>query len=258
VTPTGTAATGTAPTSRRERQREATYAEIVETSIALLREGEDLSLRALAQRMGMTAPALYRYVASYQELVDLVAFEIDRAATERFRAVADTLPEDDVAGRLCLAATEFRQWAHGSPREFGLVFANPVADSACVRREALTLSSSGHLFTDQMRAIWEANHFPVPAVEDLPPAAREAVLDPLIPAKSEGIAPEDRGLMWVYMQGWTQLYGVVTLEVFGHMDPRLVESGDLFVDTMLRFAPRMGLEDDLPRLEALIRAHLSR
>jgi hypothetical protein len=60
------------------------------------------------------------------------------------------------------------------------------------------------------------------------------------------------------MQGWTQLYGVVTLEVFGHMDPRLVESGDLFVDTMLRFAPRMGLEDDLPRLEALIRAHLSR
>ena len=40
------------------------------------------------------------------------------------------------------------------------------------------------------------------------------------------------------------------------MDPRLVESGDLFVDTILRFAPRMGLEHDLDRLEALIRSHL--
>ena len=245
------------PTTRRERQREATYAEIVATSIALLREREDLSLRAVAQRMGMTAPALYRYVASYQELVDLVAFEVDREATERFRAAADELPEDDVAGRLCVSAVEFRQWAHGSPREFGLVFANPIADSACIRRDALTLSSSGHLFTGQIRAIWEQRHFPVPSVSDLPPAAQQAVLDPVIPAESQGIALEDRGLMWVYMQGWTQLYGVVTLEVFGHMDPRLVESGDLFVDTMLRFAPRIGLEADVPRLESLIRERIA-
>ena len=83
------------------------------------------------------------------------------------------------------------------------------------------------------------------------------MLDPLIPAESEGVAEADRGLLWVYMQGWTQLYGIVTLEVFGHMDPRLVESGDLFVDTILRFAPRMGLEHDLDRLERLIRDQLA-
>ncbi|MGH3362154.1 MAG: TetR/AcrR family transcriptional regulator, partial [Nocardioides sp.] len=53
-------------TTRRERQREATYDEIVRTARALLAEGEELSLRAVAGRMGMTAPALYRYVGSYQ------------------------------------------------------------------------------------------------------------------------------------------------------------------------------------------------
>ena len=67
--------------TRRERQREETYAEIVRVSRELLGEGAELSLRAVAGRMGLTAPALYRYVASYQELVDLVAFEIDKAAT---------------------------------------------------------------------------------------------------------------------------------------------------------------------------------
>ena len=127
-----------APQTRRERQREATYDEIVRASRELLAEGAELSLRAVAGRMGMTAPALYRYVASYQELVDLVAFEIDKAATETFAAAADALPEDDYAGRLVASATEFRMWALANPREFGLAFANPIADAQCVRREMLT------------------------------------------------------------------------------------------------------------------------
>jgi AcrR family transcriptional regulator len=244
--------------TRRERQREATYEEIVAASRALLADGAELSLRAVAARMGVTAPALYRYVASYQELVDLVAFEIDRAATDTFRAAADTLPEDDPAGRLLLSAAAFRSWALANPREFGLVFANPIADAQCVRREMLTLSSSGHFFTDEMRTLWEHNHYPIEHLDDLPPAVRESVSDPLIPAKVDGIALEDRGLVWSYMQGWTQLYGVVALEVFGHMDPRIIESGEMFVDTLRHYAPRLGLEEDWPRLEKLVREWLAR
>jgi AcrR family transcriptional regulator len=243
--------------TRRERQREATYDEIVRASRELLTEGAELSLRAVAAKMGLTAPALYRYVASYQDLVDLVAFEIDKAATETFRAAADELPEDDYSGRLAVSCTEFRMWALANPREFGLVFANPVADAQCVRREMLTLASSGHLFTDQMRALWEHNHHPIPSLDELPPAIKEAVLDPLIPAEMEGLEVADRGLVWLYMQGWTVLYGVVALEVFGHMDPRVIESGEMFVDAVVRFAPRLGLADDVDRMEELIRKRLA-
>ena len=42
------------------------------------------------------------------------------------------LPEDDYAGRLVASVTEFRMWALANPREFGLVFANPVADAIVV------------------------------------------------------------------------------------------------------------------------------
>lgn len=243
--------------TRRERQRQATYDEIVRASRELMAEGAELSLRAVAAKMGMTAPALYRYVASYQELVDLVAFEVDKAATERFRAAADALPADDLGGRLVVACAEFRQWALANPREFGLVFANPVADAGCVREEALTLSSSGHLFTSQLRALWEERDYPVPALDELPAEIRAAVQDPLIPAEVEGLATEDRGLLWVYMQGWTRLYGVVALEVFGHMDPRIIESGEMFVDVLSDFAPRIGLGDELRRLQELVRTRLS-
>ena len=244
--------------TRRERQREATYGEIVRASRELLAEGAELSLRAVAGRMGLTAPALYRYVKSYQELVDLVAFEIDKAATERFEAAAAALPEDDLAGRLVASTVEFRQWALENPREFGLAFANPIADANCIRREMLTLSHSGHHFTSQMRALWESNHHPIPALDDLPPSVRAAVIDPLIPAKVEDLPLEDHGLVWVFMQGWTTLYGVVALEVFGHLDPRIIESGEMFIHVVRQFAPTIGLGDDLDRLEALIRARFER
>jgi AcrR family transcriptional regulator len=246
------------PQTRRERQREATYDEITRASRELLAEGAELSLRAVAGRMGMTAPALYRYVASYQELVDLVAFEIDKAATATFAAAADRLPEDDHAGRLVASTTEFRMWALGNPREFTLAFANPIADANCIRRELLTISNSGHLMTGQMRALWEANHHPIPSLDELPPAVRESVLDPLIPAKVDDLPTEDRGLVWLYQQGWTALYGVVALEVFGHMDPRVIESGEMFVHVVREFAPKLGLADDLDRLEGIIRARLAR
>jgi AcrR family transcriptional regulator len=246
------------PQTRRERQREATYDEITRTSRALLAEGAELSLRAVASRMGMTAPALYRYVASYQELVDLVAFEIDKAATARFAAAAEELPEDDYAGRLVASATEFRMWALGSPREFGMVFANPIAEAQCTRREMLTQVASGHLMTGQMRALWEHNHHPIPTLDELPPSVRETVVDPLIPAKVDDLAMEDRGLVWLYQQGWTTLYGVVALEVFGHMDPRVIESGDMFVHVVREFAPKLGLAGDVDRLEEMIRERIAR
>jgi AcrR family transcriptional regulator len=244
--------------SRRDRQREATYDEIVSASRDLLADGAELSLRAVAGRMGMTAPALYRYVASYQELVDLVAFEIDKAATERFAAAADALPADDHAGRLVASAIEFRMWALEAPREFALVFANPIAEGQCVRRETITQVASGHLMTGQMHDLWKHNHHPIPTLDELPPSVREAVVDPVIPAKVDDLAMEDRGLAWLYMQGWTVLYGVVALEVFGHMDPRVIESGEMFIEAVRSFAPKLGLADDAERLEAIMRARIRR
>lgn len=247
-----------APVTRRERQREATYDEIVAVSTRLLDEGADLSLRAVAAGMGMTAPALYRYVASYQQLVDLVAFELDKAATAEWAAAAARFPEDDPAARLAVACTRFRQWALTKPRRFALVFANPVAAADTERRDLVTLSTSGHYFTDLLWQIWEIYRFPYPALDELDPVIREAVLDPQIPAKADHIPSEDRGLLWVYMRAWSALYGVVTLESTGHCDPRVIESGQLFRATLLDWLEPLGLRSERERITTILDEELAR
>lgn len=240
------------PPTRRERQREATYDEIVRVATDLLTEGVELSLRAVASRMGMTAPALYRYVANYQELVDLVAFELDKAATQTFMEAAAKYPDDDPAAQLCAACVAFRRWALAKPREFALVFANPIGSETSDRRDLLTLATSGHYFTDLLYQIWVRYQFSYPSLDELDPIVRDAVLDPLIPAKAEHIEPEDRGLLWVYMRSWSALYGVVTLESTGHCDPRVIQSGALFRSTVLDWLEPLGLAAEADRLTTVI------
>jgi AcrR family transcriptional regulator len=246
-----------APPTRRERQREATYDEIVRAASELLAEDAELSLRAVASRMGMTAPALYRYVASYQELVDLVAFELDKKATDGFRAVAERYPADDPAARLTAGCVAFRTWALTSPREFQLVFANPITEGDTARRELLTVSNSGHFFTDLLYELWQRYDYPVPALDELDPAVRDAVLDPLIPAKSEHVPEEQRGLLWLYMRSWSALYGVVTLESTGHCDPRVIASGALFRATLLDWLEPLGMGPDRDRLTKILDEELA-
>ena len=58
--------------SRRDRVRAATTQEILQTARKLLVEDGPaaISLRAIAREMGMTAPALYRYFGSHDELLE--------------------------------------------------------------------------------------------------------------------------------------------------------------------------------------------
>lgn len=237
---------GTAP-SRRERQRQATLDEIVEAARELLAEPGGLSLRAVAQRVGMTAPALYRYVASYQDLVELVARAIDAETAVLLREARDSRPDDDPAGQLVCAAVAFRRWALTHREEFGVVFANPSVppvDSVDDIRDPQV----GLVFTDLLIALWQRYRFPVPSVQELDPAVVATLSDPVLPARAEQIPPEAVGLQWVITQSWMSFYGTVTLEVFGHCDPRIIGSGALFRAMLAHQADLLGIAPELPRL----------
>jgi AcrR family transcriptional regulator len=79
---------------------------------------EALSLKAIAEEMGMSGPALYRYVRSRDELMaDLVvqsweglASALERAAEENSRASA--------AKRLGAIGLAYRAWALAQPHSY--------------------------------------------------------------------------------------------------------------------------------------------
>ena len=197
----------------------------------------------------MTAPALYRYVDSHEDLVRIVAMDIDASAAAEIARARDAQPEDDPAARMVASAVAFRQWALNNREEFSLVFTN--LDVSCIE-ELQAESKTGMLFSELLFQVWARYQFPVPRLDELDPDLVEILRDPKVPADLTGVPDEMRPLIWLLERAWAGLYGTVTLEVFGHIDPRIVEKALLFRAMIEDQAVPLGLTEELPRLRELI------
>lgn len=241
------------PPSRAEAHA-ATTARIVDAARTLLASRADVSLRAVARELGLTAPALYRYASSHEDLILMVALAIDADVADRITAAADRQPADDPAARLVAAAVEFRQWALSNREEFALVFTN--VDVECLENLNQN-ASTGVKFSALLFELWSEKQFPIPQLSELDPGLAEILANPQTPADVSDVPEELRGLIWVLERSWSRLYGTVTLEVFRHIDPRIVENAHLFRAMIEDQAAPLGLIDDLPRMRALITELLS-
>jgi AcrR family transcriptional regulator len=132
--------TETPSLTRRDRLRAATMEEITATARRLLVEQgpEAASLRAIAREMGMTAPGLYRYYGSREELLRHVIAEIFRELAADIRRAIHQAVEPAPAGearqpthlalKMVAACQEFRHWSLTHRDEFALLFGVPLPE----------------------------------------------------------------------------------------------------------------------------------
>lgn len=250
--------------TRRERQRRATMDEIVQVSRRLLEDPQGISLRSIAAEMGMTAPALYRYVDNYDDLIYRVAASVYDDLVAALETARDRYPAVDPAAQIVAASAAFRQWSLAHRTEFGLIFAN-TSTSVVTAGQTVCAEAGrrfGALFSELFIRVWERVRFPVPDDDEIEPTLR----DRLLSGEAEYSGMHDRwpergapvGLHWQFLRIWSRLYGTVTLEVYEHVDTFVVESGALFRDMITGCGRDMGLTDDRERLQAVLAAELAR
>ncbi len=258
----------TPTTTRRERHRQQTYDEIVDVARRLLQTPDALSLRAIATEMGITAPGLYRYVDSYQELLVLLARSIFTDVIASMAQARDRYPRDDPAAQIVASAAAFRRWAMGHHQEFRLLFATPSTEwpqsSEPPVREPLTSLSNctpdngsdefSAYFSELFTRLLGRYDVPIPADDELDPRVVAALKGDATPTTQlpgePGSVPA--GLVWIFERAWARLYGTITLEVFGHVHPEFIASGALFRATMQDIGADLGLGPDWDRLTELL------
>ena len=234
--------------SRRDRVRAATTAEIKQTARRILvSEGPDaVSLRAIAREMGMTAPALYRYFGSHEELVKHVIADIFTELAGDIRnaiAAAGAESGDDMLAKVLAACWEFRRWSLTHIREFGLIFATPLP-GLHVQQDEITSEGGGQFgntFFLLMLELWRKQPFDVPGDDQIDPGLLEQ-----LKRYREGLgdlaAGLPFGLLLVFLRCWVRLYGIVSLEVFGHLSFALDDGRPMFELMLSEMAPMVGLE----------------
>jgi AcrR family transcriptional regulator len=244
------------PPSRRDRLRAATVEEIIQTARELIvRSGpEAASLRAIAREMGMTAPGLYRYFGSYEELSRHVCASIFtelgediHQAIQAAAAPGDQAAQSDTVKltiKMVAACREFRRWALNHKGEFGLLFGVPLPgldDGRYDVADECALAFAGTFFTLFLE-LWRAVPFPVPDAGEIDPGLRGQLVR-YRDALGAGIPV---GAVLVFLRCWTVLYGAVAMEVFGHMSFALEDAAPMFEMTLGDLAALVGLRYPLP------------
>ena len=244
------------PLSRRDRQRAATVEEIIQTARRLLVESgpEAMSLRAIAREMGMTAPGLYRYFDSHDELLRHVCASIFTELSQDIRraiqaAGAPAATPDEMTAKLTLkliaACQEFRRWALNHRGEFALLFGVPLPgldDGWYDVADECALEFAGTFLTLFIE-LWAAAPFPVYDAGDIDPGLREQL------ARYRDALGTDLplGAVLTFLRGWTVLYGAVAMEVFGHTKFALEDATPMFEYTLGDLAALVGLRYPLDR-----------
>jgi AcrR family transcriptional regulator len=222
------------PLSRRDRARADMLGEIKATARrVLVRDGVDgLALRAVAREMGMTAPALYRYFAGREDLVEHVIVDLYDELTGVLQGVRDAIDPGLPGRQLLVVSRAFRRWATTHRAEFGLLFGSAGervlgpddAYGAGDRPVQLAGARFGGVFAELVARIYLEQGFPVPAEEDLDPALRIQLAEWC----SRLPVALPLGVVYVFLSCWIRLYGMVCMEVFGHLRFALDDAEPMF------------------------------
>lgn len=248
--------TKTSSTSRRDRIRAATIAEITATARRLLLDHglEAASLRAIAREMKMTASGLYRYFSCRDELLRHLtatmflelAMDI-RRVIQAAASVGEVAPAPGEAGKqehmalkMVAACKEFRRWALHHKDGFALLFGVPlprVDDGQFDLADQCAYEFVGTFYALYVE-MWDAIHFPVPTDAEIDPGLRAQLR-----RFSDTLGTEmPDGAVLVFLRCWSMLYGAISMEVFGHFGFSLEDPAAMFDLTLGDLVHMVGLE----------------
>ena len=233
-------APGKASATARERARASLTADIKEEARRQLAQvGADaLSLRAVARELGMVSSALYRYFPSKDDLLTALIIDAYDAVGDVAETAVGTPGSGPPRDRWLAGCRAIRAWALAHPHEYALIYGSPVP---------------GYRAPDA--TIGPASRVPLALISvlgDVPagPAGDEvAVHEPargvlagqaaeVVAALGGFVRPEVllRGVL-----AWTQLFGMISFELFGQFARTFEPADALFEYAVVRMGQLTGL-----------------
>jgi AcrR family transcriptional regulator len=231
--------------SLRARVRSETAAEIrVIARRHLATDGANLSLRAVARDAGLVPSALYRYFPSRDALLTALITDAYEALAQAAKDATAAVPRHDLPGRLLALAHAVRTWGLENPAEYALIYGSPVPGYAAPPE---TVGPAAEIVMALIGILFDAvEHGLRPHLPPRPlPAATAAELRALIES-APGPAPEwtdpaPESMLALAFLLWTQLFGLVSFEVFGRLDTLIEDRPAYFEHQILVLGDLAGL-----------------
>ena len=201
-----------------------------------------LSLRAVARDLGMASSAVYRYVASRDELLTRLIIDAYNALGEAAETAEAHADRSDLFGRWSAICIAVRSWAIDNPNRYALIYGSPVPGYVAPPDTVAPASRVAALLTRILLDGTASGSLPAEITSDSVSAATTEALAPLreFIGPNVGDALIQRGMMV-----WTGLYGAVSFELFGQLHnvigDRPGEREAWFAECIRRWAMQVGI-----------------
>ncbi len=198
-----------------------------------------ISLRAIARALDVTAPALYRYFTSRDDLItDLIV--------DAFNALADALvaadaeqERDDYGARMIATLIAYRSWAIEHPTDFKLIYGNPIPGYDAPRE--ITVPAATRTFQLVVDILGAANADgilkPPPDSLDLP-SSIEGHLNWL--SEQDGYH-QPAFVLYITVTGWSRIHGMIMLELFDNTQAVIGDTEAFYRHEMVSFCKALNL-----------------
>lgn len=244
------AAAPAAHRTARQRAREQITAELLAAARRQLAAdgAAALSLRSVARELGMVSSAVYRYFDSRDALLTRLIVDaydaLGAAAEAAAEALDDTAEAADPTGdldRWVATARAIRGWALDHPHEYGLLYGSPVPGYAAPDTTTASGTRPSLALVGIVARAAAAGRLVPPSPADAPPlpAALAAEMEGLTgQIGADAVSPE---VAVALIGAWTQLFGLVSFELFGQTRNMVADDAALFDAAVTRQALAIGL-----------------
>ncbi|NHN56840.1 TetR/AcrR family transcriptional regulator [Calidifontibacter sp. DB0510] len=200
------------PTPRQVAHAEA-HARILEAGRRQLAEhgADGLSLRAVARDVGMVSSAVYRYVASRDDLLTALIIEAYDAVGSAVEtaAAARTTP----GRRFVRAAHAIRDWGRDHPHEYALLYGTPVPGYEAPESTIAPAARVPATLATLVAAAEAAGTLDPPAPSRIP-RDLAGQLRSTVGQLGLNLSP---AAMLALLHGWSAIYGFVSFELTGQL-----------------------------------------
>lgn len=210
-----------------------------------------LSLRAVARDIGVVSSAVYRYVASRDELITALLVqcynELGAAAEEADAAArADNEADGSVPRRRWRTACRaVRRWGIDHPHEYALLYGSPVPGYRAPEATIAAASRVTAVLIAAMVSGWERG--PAGSEDDQAPGAglTADVRRFLIEAAAGVPVALDADRIERAVVAWSSVFGLISFELFGHFVGSVTDPEVFFDAAVERLADDLGLAPDV-------------
>jgi AcrR family transcriptional regulator len=230
------------PAGARARAHAEVRAAILATASAHVAErgAGDLSLRAVARDLDMVSSAVYRYFPSRDDLLTALIVEAYDSLGEAAEAAVDATVGQPPGERWVNAALAIRDWAMAHRHDYALLYGTPVPGYAAPDDTVVPGTRVSRALVRIVRDAARQRQLAPPTVGATVSATTS---ESFVALRAELDLDDDvtDPTLLALLLAWSQLFGLLTFELFGQTRNFVHDDEQLFVDAATTMAHHLGL-----------------